>query len=117
MKRKYMLLAILMIGFASYSQEDSRVGKVVRTEPDGVVIHEAAGVDRPQDNLTVTTAVREQAPALFDLSIDDLRLRLEQIQGKLNQVKLEDSENAEQIYLYEQQVQEVKNRIIQVSKP
>ena len=116
MKNCYMLAIGLLFGFACHAQEDKNNGlKVVRTEPNGIVIYEAQGVETVEAKPATPQVVeREAAPTFLQLTIPELEVRLYQINMKLQLAK--DEEDPERIAIYEEHVRQTTERIEALKK-
>lgn len=105
-----MLAVTLMLAFVCHAQENKSGVKVVRTEPNGVVIYESVGVANPQEaSATPFVQVREAAPTFLELSQSELESRLYDVDRKLTLAREE--EDPERITVYEQEKQRVLQRI------
>lgn len=111
-----MLAVGLLFGFACHAQEGKNNGlKVVRTEPNGIVIYEAQGVETVEaKSATPQVAEREAAPTFEQLTIPELEVWLYQVNVKLQLAK--DKENAEDIAVYEEHVRRASERIEALKK-
>ncbi|AWH85373.1 hypothetical protein HYN59_09720 [Flavobacterium album] len=103
-----MLAAALMLTLVCHAQESKSALKVVKTEPNGVVIYEAQGVERPLD-APAPQVVREAAPTFLELSQSELETRLYDVDRKLTLAK--ERQDAESISVYENEKQRVLERI------
>lgn len=105
--------------FLSYAQENGKAGKIVRTEPNGVIVHEAAGVEGAQaitKKADAAIATERVAPSLTDLSVTELEERLNYIDKKLAHEK-ENGNDQEQLDIYIEQRKAVEERIKVVKNP
>lgn len=108
MKKKYLIVMILMNVFLAHAQESGQKIKNPHTQPNGVVVYEAPGVEKVQDVKPVVPA--RTAVTLSDLSLQELEERLYFIDEKIKKEKQEGS-GPHQITLYEEQRKLTAERI------
>ncbi len=105
-----MLAAALVCAFVSHAQETKSAPKLVRTEPNGVMIYEAQGVESVEATPVRPVVVeRQQAPTFEQLSKAELQDRLHDVERKLQLAR--DEEDPERIATYEQEKTRVTERI------
>jgi uncharacterized protein YqiB (DUF1249 family) len=110
MKKCYVLIAALFFTLASQAQEAKKSGKVVRTEPNGIVVYEAQGVEAVEEVRVVPQPiVRQEAPKFSELTVPELEERLRHTDAKL--AKAIEDENAEAVERYTAGREEVLERI------
>lgn len=110
-----MLIVACMCAIASYGQESKSSGKVVRTEPNGVVVYEAKGVQGKSNRKVAAPVVRSSAPTLDELSLEELKERLYHIEQKLE--KAQEDGNSEDVSRYKEARKTVVSRIEEIENP
>ena len=105
MKKKYLLVAIPMVTFFSYSQELT----VLKTEPNGVIVYKAIDVETTLGEKKVEFK-SNPSQTLNDFSFDELRDILNTINAKIKVIE-ETGENSESLDSYIEHRQIIRKRM------
>mgnify|MGYP003407422216 FL=1 len=105
MKKKYFIVIALVMTFSSYSQDQ----KILRTEPNGVVVYKPIDVETTQ-GIVKEDFKTNPSRSINDLTVEELNDMLYYLNLKIKSIE-QTTENASSLDSYIEERQQVRKRI------